>query len=420
MLFFFAGLLFFGVPIAFVLAISGALFIWYSGNDILFLSYAQQLFSGVEKYGLLAIPLFILVGEVMNEGGITKRLVVFAGIFVGSLRGGLAYINLVANAFVAAIIGSANAQIAVMSRIMVPEMETKGYNKNYAAALTAAGGLLSPIIPPSMLFVIYGVISQVSIGDMFIAGIIPGLLLAGSFMVVIAILGFFIEYPRSEPNTREKVFKAALEGLPTLLIPMVIIGGISAGIVTPTESAALATLVALLIGTFVYKEFSFKNVPEILTRIVTNSSMVLFLVAGANVFGWIIVFERVPQDLAEFLTGLTTNPFLFMLFVNLLVLLVGAVIEGIAALIIIVPIMLPIAVQTYGIDPIHFGVVVCLNLVIGLLTPPVGTGLFIAASVTGCKPADIVRNLAPFFVAAISILVLITWQPVLVTFFLSR
>jgi len=411
----FALLLFAGVPIALVLSITAAVYIWLSGNEVLFQTYSQQLFAGVERYGLLAIPLFMLVGELMNEGGITKRLVAFASVFVGALRGGLAYINLVANMLVAAIIGSANAQIAVMGRVMVPEMQKAGYDRNYAAALTAAGGLLSPIIPPSMLFVIYGVLAQVSIGDMFLAGIIPGLLMGGAFMIIIAILGFFTTYPKGEKKTRQEAISALLGGLPALIIPIVIIGGIVGGIATPTESAALAALAALAVGTIFYREFHVANVPQMLMRLVTNSSTVLFLVATANVFGWIIVYERLPQNLAAFLTELTTNPFLFMLFLNLMLLVVGAVIEGIAALILIVPIMLPIAVNFYGIDPFHFGVVVCLNLVIGLLTPPVGTGLFIAASVSGCKPAAIMRQLLPFLGAALAVLLLITWQPFLVT-----
>lgn len=416
----FAVLLFAGVPIALVLAMTAIVYIWTSGNFILFQSFPQQLYGGLEKYGLLAIPLFMLVGELMNEGGITRRLVNFAGIFVGSLRGGLAYINLVANMFMAAIIGSTNAQIAVMGHVMVPEMARRGYDRNFATAVTAAGGLMSPIIPPSMLFVIYGVLAQISIGDMFLAGIVPGLMMGASFIATVAVMGFFYAYPREQAKSRVDAIRALVGALPSLSIPVVIIGGIAGGIATPTESAALAAVAAVLVGLLAHGEFKFGRVPKMLIRLVANSSTVLFLVATANVFGWIIVYEKVPQTLAVQMQLLTENPFLFMLLLNVLLLLVGTVIDAIAALILVVPILLPIAQSSYGIDPFHFGVVVCLNLVIGLLTPPVGTALFVAANVSGCKPAAIMKPLAPFLLCSIAILILISWQPVLVTGIIGR
>lgn len=406
-------LLFAGVPIALVLAITAMIYIWASGNDVLFLSYPQQLYGGLEKYGLLAIPLFMLVGELMNEGGITKRLVKFASVFVGSLRGGLAYINLVANMFMAAIIGSTNAQIAVMGHVMVPEMVKRGYDRNFAAAVTAAGGLMSPIIPPSMLFVIYGVLAQISIGDMFIAGIIPGLLMGAAFILVVVVLGFFYTYPTEAKLSRGMAVSHILRALPSLSIPVVIIGGIAGGIATPTESAAVASVAAIIVGWAFHREFDPSHIPGMLVRLLASSSMVLFLVATANVFGWIIVYEKIPQNLAAYLVTLTENPIVFMLLLNVMLLLVGTVIDAIAALILVVPIMLPIAMLSYGIDPFHFGVAVCLNLVIGLLTPPVGTALYVTAQVSGCKPMTIMKPLAPFLLAALVILLLVSVWPAL-------
>jgi tripartite ATP-independent transporter DctM subunit len=406
-------LLFAGVPIALVLAITAMVYIWYSGNDVLFLSYPQQLYGGLEKYGLLAIPLFMLVGELMNEGGITKRLVNFASVFVGSFRGGLAYINLVANMFMAAIIGSTNAQIAVMGHVMVPEMVKRGYDRNFAAAVTAAGGLMSPIIPPSMLFVIYGVLAQISIGDMFIAGIIPGLMMGGAFVLVVVCLGFFYNYPKEAQIGRREAVSHILSAIPAFAIPFVIIGGIAAGIATPTESAALASVTAIIVGWAFYREFDPKHIGKILTRLLASSSMVLFLVATANVFGWIIVYEKIPQSLAAYMVTLTENPIIFMLLLNVLLLLVGTVIDAIAALILVVPIVLPIAMLSYGIDPFHFGVVVCLNLVIGLLTPPVGTALYVTAHVSNCKPMSIMKPLTPFLIASMVILVMVSIWPAL-------
>jgi tripartite ATP-independent transporter DctM subunit len=353
------------------------------------------------------------VGELMNAGGITKRLVSFAGVFVGSLRGGLAYINLVANMFMASIIGSTNAQIAVMGHVMVPEMVNRGYDRNFAAAVTAAGGLMSPIIPPSMLFVIYGVLAQISIGDMFIAGIIPGLIMGTSFIVVVAVLGFFYNYPKEKRMGKREAASHIWRAIPSFSIPVVIIGGIAGGIATPTESAALASVTAIFVGWAVHREFDPRQITSILIRLLASSSMVLFLVATANVFGWIIVYEKIPQTLAGYLVELTDNPIVFMLLLNVMLLLVGTIIDAIAALILVVPIVLPIAMLNYGIDPFHFGVVVCLNLVIGLLTPPVGTALYVAAHVSKCKPIDIMKPLGPFLLASMCVLALVSVWPAL-------
>lgn len=408
-------LLTFGVPISFVLMIVAAAYIWLSDNQMLFSSYMQQLFAGVESYGLLAIPMFMLAGELMNAGGLTRRLVAMAGILVGGVRGGLAYVNVIANMMMASIMGSAVAQIAVMSRVMVPEMERQGYDRAFAGALTAAGGLMSPIIPPSMLFVIFGVLAQIAIGDLFIAGIIPGLLLGVAFFVCIAALGFVVDFPVSPKVDRREALRALAGGLPALSIPTVIIGGILLGIATPTESAALAVLAAFFIGAFVYRELKFADLPQVLYDTAINATIVTFLIAAANVFGWVLLYEQVPQTVAAWSSGLTDNPVVFMLMVNLMLLLVGMVIDGIAALIMVVPILMPIAVDVFGIDPYHFGVVVCINLVLGLLTPPVGAGLYVTASMARASPTAVFRALLPFLVSTLAVLVLLSWQPILVT-----
>lgn len=229
----FLALLFLGLPIALVLAITAMIYIYLSGNSVLFLSYPQQLFGGLENYGLLAIPLFMLVGELMNEGGITRRLVAFASVFLGAVRGGLAYINIITNMMMASIVGSATAQVAVMGQVMVPEMHKQGYDRGFATATTAAGALLAPVIPPSMLFIIFGVLAQISIGDLFLAGVIPGLMMAGSFIVIIALLGFWYQYPASERLSWSQKFKNILVGMPSLSVPIVMIGGIVGGFTTP-------------------------------------------------------------------------------------------------------------------------------------------------------------------------------------------
>ena len=414
----FTSLLFLGLPIALVLAVVALTYIYASGNPVLYLSFPQQFFAGLENYGLLAIPLFLAVGELMNEGGITRRLVALASVFVGHLRGGLAYINILANMFLASIMGSANAQVAVMAQVMVPEMEKKGYSRGFATATTCAGALLAPVIPPSMLFVIFGVLAQISIGDMFIAGIVPGLLMAFAFICVIALLGYRYKYPPGERLSRKQKLRNIGAAIPSLLVPIVMIGGILGGITTPTEAAAVGGLTAVLVGRFAHHEIRFDRMGDMLLRVAVNSAVVLALVAAAGVFGWVIVFEKIPQQLAVLLQQITTDPFTFMLLVTALLLAVGTVIDGIAALILLVPILLPVATQVYGINPYHFGVVICINLTLGLLTPPVGTALYVAARVTGATPAEILRPLMPFLVATLLILILLCWQPYLVTAFI--
>lgn len=413
--FVFVVLLFGSVPIALVLALTALWYIYESGNTVLYDSFAQQMFSGVENYGLLAIPLFILTGELMNEGGMTQRLVRAARVFVGGFRGGLAYINLLANMFMAAIIGSAASQIAVMSRAMVPAMKDEGYDPGFAAATTAAGGLLAPVIPPSMLFVIYGVLAQLPIGDLFIAGIIPGILLAGSFFLVVALIGLVQQFPKGQWMTLPEALAALRAALPAFLIPLAIVGGIVFGIATPTESAAVASLIAFAVGWLIYREIAPRDLGALFVRTATNSSLVIFMIAAANVFGWVVIYEELPQKLAAFISTVTADPFVFLLIVNLCLLFVGMLIDGIAALILVTPILLPIAMNTYDIDPFHFGVVISLNLVLGLLTPPVGVGLYIASAMSGVRPFTIFAALWPFLLAVTVVLVLLSYFPILST-----
>lgn len=406
------------VPVAIVLGITAIWYIWESGNTVLFDSFAQKMFGGLENYGLLAIPLFMLTGELMNEGGMTRRLVALARIFVGGFRGGLAYINLLANMFMAAIIGSATAQIAVMSRAMVPAMKKEGYDEGFAAATTAAGGLLAPVIPPSMMFVIFGVLAQVPIGEMFIAGIIPGLLLALAFALVITIIGWSQQFPKGEWLSLDEALRTLLAALPAMLVPVAIIGGILLGIATPTESAAIASLIAFLVGWLFYHDLDPRKLGEMFLRTAANASMILFMIAAASVFGWVIIYEELPQKLAGLITSITADPFTFLLIVNLALLLVGMVIDGIAAIILITPILLPIATGSYDISPYQFGVVACLNLVLGLLTPPVGIGLYIASSMSDTKPGIILKTLWPFLIAVAIVLVLLSYFPALSTLLL--
>lgn len=392
-------LLFLQVPIGVALCLTAMFYIWQSGNLVLFESFGQQLFSSVEAYGLLAVPLFILAGELMNEGGLTRRLIRFARVFVGGLRGGMLYINLMANTLMASVMGSAVSQIAVMSRAMVPEMERDGYDRTFSTAITASAGLMGAIVPPSMMFVIYGVLAPIPIGDMFLAGVLPGLVMALLFLVIVAVSGMVHAHPKGRWMMRREAVQAVLQALPALAVPLIIVISITSGLATPTESAAVAALVSLLVGRFVYKEVRFRELGPVFVRTALSSGLVIFLVAAGGVFGWTITFEQIPQRVAEWISGSTDSPFVFLLMVMALLLLIGMVLDGIAALILVVPILLPIATNQFGISPFHFGVVVSINLVLGLLTPPVGTGLFVASAMADVPPLRLFRALTPFLLA---------------------
>ena len=409
---FFLAALMVGVPIGVCLCLSGAVYILSIGSPVLFQSFPMQMFGGVDSYGLIAIPLFILIGEIMNSGGITRRLVDLAMAFVGSVKGGLAYVNILANMLVSSIIGSATAQVAIMSQVMVPEMEKQGYDKTFAAGLTVYGGMLGPIIPPSVMFVVFSVLAQVAVGDMLIAGIIPGVLLTLLFFVVIALMGFFVyDYPRSEKRTLAQRARTIVHASPTLLIPLVIVGSILSGLANPTEAAAVGALASALVGRYVTKEFKLKAMPAILLRSAIYSAVVLFLVAAAAVFSWLLIYGKVPQMVAAWIQTVAHDPVTFLLLANLILLVIGTVIDGIPGLIMTVPILLPIATEVYHIDPRHFGVVVVINLVLGLMTPPVGLSFFVASAVTGAKPGKMFIVTLPFFIISCVALVLLSLFP---------
>src|SRR5699024_6721517 len=382
-------LLLIGIPISLVLIITSLSYILITGDMTLMTSVPQKMFSGMDNFGLLAIPLFMLAGELMNFGGITSRLVAFAKVLIGHFRGGLAYVSIVANMFLASILGSANAQAAMMSKVMVPEMEREGYDRNFSSALTLASSIVAPVIPPSMLFIIYGTLTGASIGDLFMAGIIPGILIGVGFIIIIGFMNRKHNFPKSERAKIGEIVKSFLRVIPALFIPFIIIYGILSGLFTPTESAAVACIIAVIIS-FSYKQLKPENLPEIFRNTVVNTATITFLIVMANVFGFILAYEQIPQTLAQGMLSLSESPIVFLLLVNILLLLLGTVLDGIAALIILVPVLMPL-LATYQIDPVHFGVIITINLTIGLLTPPVGTGLFIVSSVAKVKIEDLVK-----------------------------
>lgn len=409
-------LLLIGLPISIVLCMTAAIYIWDSNNAVLFASFPQQMFMGLDSYGLIAIPLFILIGEIMNGGGITRRLIDMAMAFVGQLKGGLAYVNLLANMFVASILGSAAAQVALMSQMVVPEMERKGYDKTFAAGLTAYAGMLGPIIPPSIMFVIYSVMAQVPVGTMLAAGIIPGVILTVAFCIIIALMGFVYNYPRGDSLTWPERIRIIARAIPTLLIPVVIVGSILTGLANPTEAAAMGVVAAAGVGWGITRDLKLSQLPYMFMKAAVLSAGILFLIAGAAVFSWVLIYGMIPQRVAAWIQTIASDPVTFMLLVNVILLVIGTVIDGAPGLIMTVPILLPIATEVYGIDPVHFGVVAVINLVLGFLSPPVGLNFFVAAAVTGAKPGKMFIVTLPFFIISCIILVLLSIFPVLSTF----
>jgi len=414
----FVGLLAIGMPIAFTLGATGIILAITMGETQLFTMLPQRMFSATNSTALMAIPLFILAGELMGFGGITEKLADMARTFVGHIKGGLAYVVVIVGAFLGALLGSANASAALLGRVLKPEMDKDGYDEVYSSCLCAATSILGPIIPPSMTFIIYGVTAQVSIGDMFFAGIVPGLVIA-----IIFCLGILYDSKHKTgenwPVSNRVKWMGRLisigKALPALLIPFLILGGILGGVTTATESAAVASLAAFIVGAFVYRKLDIvKDVPKILERTAVTSAAIMIIVALANILGWTMAMAQVPQMIADLLLSITDNPYVLLLLINIFLIFVGMVMETFAAVIILVPVLLPV-VTSLGIDPLHFGMVMCVNLTIGLLTPPVGVALFTTSSVTKVPLNKLVGPIWRWVGIALIVLLIITYVPSLVT-----
>jgi len=398
-----------GVPIAFVLGLTTLTHMIMSGDVTYLNMLSQRLMSGVSNYSLLAIPFFILAGEVMSTGGTAKRLVDVARVFVGFLKGGLAYVNIVASALLAAIMGSAVAESAAMAKIMQPSMEEDGYDPGWAACLTAAASTMGPVIPPSMVFVVYGVTAGCSIGKMFFGGIIPGICMAAAFSCVVF---FSLRHNNTIVVSKRMNFKestrALLNGIPALMVPLIILGGICTGLFTATESAIIASAWALFLGCFIYKEIKLKDLGRIFLNTATSSALIMMIMGIANIFGWSLAIENVPNAVAGFITGISSSKLVILLLLNVILLFIGCVMEGTAAMIILVPVLLPIC-TSLGMDPVQFGLIICFNLIIGLITPPVGLCLYSTAATAKVKVEYIYKGIWPYVAASALVLILVTY-----------
>ncbi|WP_142248055.1 TRAP transporter large permease [Alkalihalobacterium alkalinitrilicum] len=402
------------MPVAIALGISSLVVLII--NDLATLNlFITASFGASDSFPLIAIPLFILAGEIMSKGGIAKRLVLFAEKLVGSFTGGLGIITVIASFIFAAISGSGPATVAAIGGIMLPYMINRGYSKPYAASFVASAGSMGPIVPPSILFILFGVMSGVSIGGLFIAGIIPGILIG----IALIIVNYFIckkeGYVGGEKSTFKEMLKAFYDAKFALLAPVIVLGGIYGGIFTPTEAAVVAVFYSLVVSLFVHKEITFKDVPGIFMHTSAVSGGVLILVGAAAFFGRVLSLEQIPQFLSETLSGISSNPIVILLIINVFLLIVGMVMETIAALMIFVPLLLPI-VMSLGVDPMHFGIIVCINLTLGLLTPPMGVNVFIASRMAGISFEKTFKYLFPIFSALLVVLLIVTLFPQLSLF----
>jgi tripartite ATP-independent transporter DctM subunit len=407
------GLMVVGMPLFISIGFACLAYLWANGEILL--SIPQRLTASANSFPLLAAPFFMLTGMAMNTAGITNRIYDFCECLAGRFRGGLAHVNVIGSVIFAGMSGSAVADAAGLGTIEIKAMTDEGYPLAFSAAVTAASATIGPIIPPSVPLLIYGVIADVSIGRLFAGGFIPGLLMAAALMVMIRWMakkrGFGAHPAPTWREFRTKSRRAFL----SLLTPVILFGGMMIGVFTPTEAAFAAATYALILGLCVYREISLRDLPKLFLDTVETNAVVLMLVMTASLFGWVLARAQVPQMLGGWILGTTRSPLMILMMINVFLLIVGCFMEALAALIILVPVFMPV-IKAVGIDPVHFGLVIVLNLMIGTLTPPVGIVLFVVARVAKLPFEEVARATAPFLIPLIAVLILITVFPELVLF----
>ena len=408
----FIGGLILGIPVAVTLGLSSLAYLLLTGIPPVVMP--QKMYAGMDVFVLLSIPGFILAGNLMNQGGITGRIIRFANSLVGWIKGGLGLTNIAASMLFGGITGTAVADAASIGGVMIPGMKKAGYPADFSAAVTAASSTVGPIIPPSVPMIIVGALSGISVGQMFLAGAVPGILMGLAMMVTAYVISARKNFPRQEWQGFGEVARSFAGAFLALAMTFLIIYGLLSGLATPTETAVVASVYAFLVGAFVYRELPVAKLPGILVESATSAAGILALVGFANVFGWILVSERIPQAIADGVLNLTDNRFLVILLINLLLLFVGMFMETIAALIILFVPLLSLA-QAVGIDPLHFATFAVLNLMIGLTTPPVGVCLFVCAGIARIPLMPVVIAITPFLLTNIAVLLAVSYIPALAT-----
>jgi tripartite ATP-independent transporter DctM subunit len=395
-------------PIAYSIAISCLVYVILKGIPLVILP--MKMYSGIDVFVLLSIPGFILAGNLMNHGGITEKIIDFCNHLFGHIRGGLSMANIGASMLFAGISGTAVSDTASIGSVMIPAMKKEGYKAGFACAVTAASSTVGPIIPPSVPMIIAATLTGLSVGKLFLAGAIPGLLLGLGFLVVAYGLSRHQPHKIQERSSFLTLMKGFFNTFWALLMTFIILYGIIGGFFTPTEASIVAVLYAAMVGLFVYRKLSLKKIPGIILDSFKTSASLMLLVGFSNLLGWILVTERLPVLISESLLGITSNKFIILILINLILLVVGTFMETIAALLILFPVLLKVAI-TVGIDPIQFGVIAVLNLIIGLTTPPVGVCLFVASSISKTSIDEVSRSVLPFVIVSIVVLLLVTYIP---------
>lgn len=396
-IFLFFVFMFLGVPIVVSLGVASVIYLFTIGISPILV--VQQMLNSMDKFTLLAIPFFIMAGGIMQEGGISKRIVMFSKKLMGPLPGGLALVVIISSMIFASMTGAGAATVAAIGSIMLPEMKKDGYDENFSAALVASAGIFGPIIPPSILMVIYAIATDTSVGDMLVAGVIPGILLGIIMMIVTYRICVKRGYRGEGKFSLRELGKSFIDAFWALLTPVIILGGIYTGIFTPTETAAVATLYSIIVGMFVYKSLTFKQTIKILYGSMKLAAGILLIVAVTQAFGWILTREQIPQLVAAFFSGISQNPLVFLFLVFIMLLITGMFIDAVPACSIFAPIITPAAVML-GIDTVHFGIVMVVTLCFGLITPPVGMNLFVASSLSKRPVHRITKDLTPFLLTA--------------------
>jgi C4-dicarboxylate transporter, DctM subunit len=403
------------VPIAVALGLAGVAALMFGDMPTPPLLIAQRMFTSIDSFPFMAIPFFMIAGGFMETGGMSKRLVEFAKALVGSLKGGLGVITVVACAFFAALSGSNPATVAAIGSLMIPAMVNAGYPLPFAAAVAAAGGTLGVIIPPSIPMVTYGVVTNTSIGDLFMAGFLPGILVAIALIGVVLWKARKLNLSRGETTSISRVIKTGREAILALFMPIIILGGIYGGIFTPTESAAVATVYAFIVGVFVFREMKLKDIYNVILKSAVSTAVVLFVIATSSSFSWLLTSMQIPEKVAELMLSISNNPTIILLILNVILLFLGTFLETQAIILLVTPIIFPLAVQL-GIDPLVLGIIIVVNTSIGMITPPMAVNLFVACSLTGLSIEKITRPILAFLFAEIVALLIITNVPMISLF----
>ncbi len=400
-----------GLPVFFGLLAAPGLLLWLNGQERDLALLYRNVYNGMDSFPLMAIPFFMLAGELMNKGGITMRLVEFSQALMGHLRGGLAHVNILSSMLFAGLSGSAVADTSALGSMLIPAMEKQGYTRRFSAAVNAASSVIGPIIPPSGIMIIYAYVMGESVAALFLAGIVPGILVGLGLMLVVRLMARRYDFPvATRRATWSERGQASLKAFFPLLTPVIILGGILAGVFTPTEAAAVAVAYALFIGLFVLRSLRLSEIPEVLSRSAATSAVVLLLVGAAMAFKTVVSLSYAPQILAEFILSLSENPLILLFLINLLLFVVGMFLDAGPAIIILGPILGPIFTDL-GVDPVHFAIIMSVNLTVGLATPPMGLVLFVASSVSGERVENIARAILPFLAVEVIVIFLITYFP---------